>query len=239
MKTKSAQLNCFSPPVMLATFCIEMVLAVYTAWRYKMNVLARLAVLMLVALAVFQLCEYHVCGGLGLRAKEWSRIGYIAITLLPPLGLHMLHVLADKPRRRLVGSAYITMVVAIGYFLIDRTAFKGYACTGNYNIFQIGMRPAIVYAVYYYGWLFTSIGFCFRWAKELKRTGKGLNRLEAVQGLIVGYLVFLVPTALANTVKPETRRGIPSIMCGFAVLFALILTFYIMPKLGERRRSKA
>ena len=130
------------------------------------------------------------------------------------------------------------MVVAIGYFLIDRTAFKGYACTGNYNIFQIGMRPAIVYAVYYYGWLFTSIGFCFRWAKELKRTGKGLNRLEAVQGLIVGYLVFLVPTALANTVKPETRRGIPSIMCGFAVLFALILAFYILPRLGTKRNRQ-
>jgi len=237
--SKGTTFYCFSPPVMLATFIIEIVLAVYTIWRYKMNVLARLATLMLVALAVFQLCEYHVCGGLGLRAKEWSRIGYIAITLLPPVGLHMLHVLANKPRRRLVVAGYITMAVAVGYFLIDRTAFRGYACTGNYNIFQIGMRPAIVYAVYYYGWLFTSIGFCIRWANELKRTGKsGLNRLAAVQGLIVGYLIFLVPTALANTVKPETRRGIPSIMCGFAVLFALILTFYIMPKLGKRRHAK-
>jgi len=236
MRQKSTQLNCFSPPVMLATFAIEMVLAAYTIWRYKLNVLARLAVAMLVALAIFQLCEYHVCGGLGLRAKEWSRIGYIAITLLPPIGLHMLHVLADKPRRRLIVTAYITMGVAVAYFLIDRTAFKGYACTGNYNIFQIGARPAIVYAIYYYGWLFTSIGFCFRWAKELRKVGKaGLQKLSAVQGLIIGYLVFLVPTALANTVKPETRRGIPSIMCGFAVLFALILVLYIMPKRGRRR----
>lgn len=224
---------------MLATFAIEIILAIYTLWRYKMNVLTRLAVAMLVALAIFQLCEYHVCGGFGLRAREWSRIGYIAITLLPPMGLHMVHVLAGKPKRRLVLAAYATMVVAVGYFLIDRTAFKGYACTGNYNIFQLGMRPAIIYAVYYYGWLLAVIGLSIRWAAELKRVGKkGANRLGAVRGLIIGYLVFLVPTALASTVKPETRRGIPSIMCGFAVLFAFILVFYILPELATRRTRK-
>lgn len=223
---------------MLATFIIEILLAGYTIWRYKMNVLTRLATIMLVALAIFQLCEYHVCGGLGLRAKEWSRFGFVAITVLPPAGLHMLHVLANKPKRRLVLAAYGTMVIAIGYFLLDRTAFKGYECTGNYNIFQIGMRPAIVYGVYYYGWLLAVIGLGIRWAAELKRAGKeGAKRLSAVRGLIIGYLVFLVPTALANTVKPETRRGIPSILCGFAVLFALILTFYILPRLAMRRHK--
>jgi hypothetical protein len=55
--------------------------------------------------------------------------------------------------------------------------------------------------------------------------------------MVVGYLVFLVPTALANTVAPETRRGIPSIMCGFAVLFALILAVYITPRIGRLRRQ--
>jgi len=52
---------------------------------------------------------------------------------------------------------------------------------------------------------------------------------------MVGYLVFLVPTALAYSVSPATRRGIPSIMCGFAVLFALILTLYVLPLAATRR----
>jgi hypothetical protein len=38
---------------------------------------------------------------------------------------------------------------------------------------------------------------------------------------------------VANTVKPETRQGIPSVMCGFAVLFALILAGYILPRAGK------
>jgi len=235
---KSTQFNCFSPPIMLATFIIEIVLAVYTLVRYKMSVLSRLVVASLVSLAVFQLAEYHVCGGMGLRAEQWSRLGYVAISLLPPLGLHMMHVLADKPRRRYIRGAYIVMVGCVGYFLLSPTAFTGYQCTGNYVIFQIGERAAILYALYYYGLLFSSMGFGITWANELKLAAKKLpKRLAAVRALIVGYLVFLVPTAIANSVNPATRRGIPSIMCGFAVLFALILSFYIMPKLATSRRA--
>ncbi len=223
---------------MLATFIIETALAVYTIVRYKLDVLSRLTVLMLLGLAVFQLCEYHVCGGWGVRASEWSRAGYVAITLLPPLGLHMLHVLAGKPKRRLVAFAYLTMTAFIAYFTVVPHVFNGYACTGNYVIFQIGTRPAIAYGAYYYGWLLTAILLGVRWSVQLKSKGKkAKSHMFAIQALVLGYLIFLVPTALANSVKPETRRGIPSIMCGFAVLFALILALYILPMLGKRRAA--
>jgi len=221
---------------MLATFIIETVLALYTVARYKLDALGRLTVLMLLGLAVFQLCEYHVCGGWGVRASEWSRGGYVAITLLPPLGLHMLHVLAGKPGRKLVAFAYATMAAFVAYFTVVPHVFNGYACTGNYVIFQIGTRPALAYGAYYYGWLLTAIVLGIRWSGVLKKKGaKAKSRMFAVQALVLGYLVFLVPTALANSVKPETRRGIPSIMCGFAVLFAFILTLYILPKAGRLR----
>lgn len=237
-KRSSFQMNCFSSPVMLATFAIELVLAAYALWRYKLGPLARLVVISLLALGSFQLAEYHVCtGGEGLNAADWSRAGFVAITLLPPLGLHILHVLARKKTGWLVPLAYATMAVFVGYFLLASEAFQGYACTGNYVIFQIGNGPAVAYGVYYYGWLLVAMLLGWRWANCLKtQEGKEpRKRLEAVRGLIIGYLVFLVPTALANSVNPETRRGIPSVMCGFAVLFALILTIYILPRLARRR----
>lgn len=233
-KNQATQFNCFSPPIMLATFIIEIILAVYTLVRYKMNTLGRLVTVSLVALAIFQLCEFHVCSGWGVRATEWSRLGYVAITLLPVFGLHMLHVIAGKPHRKLVVAAYVTMVGFIAYFLLVPSAFRSYQCTGNYVIFQIGERAAIMYGLYYYGWLLTAISLGMSWANEFKATAQK-RRLNGVKALVIGYLVFLVPTALANSVRPETRRGIPSIMCGFAVLFALILTLYILPRLGLKR----
>lgn len=211
-------------------------MAAYTIWRYKMTVLARLTTVTLAALAVFQLSEYRVCTGYGLSAEQWSRIGFVAITTLPPLGLHILHVLSGKPKRRLILGAYASMVGFIGFFLLYKTAFIGHQCTGNYVIFQIGDRMAGIYGLYYYGWLLTAMALGLYWASELKEEGKkATKRLETVRALIIGYLVFLVPTALSNTVRPETRRGIPSVMCGFAVLFAFILVLYIMPRLAIRR----
>lgn len=223
---------------MLATLIIESFLAVYTVWRYRMTTLSRLIVTALLALAAFQLSEYHVCTGYGISAEDWSRVGFAMITTLPPLGLHILHLLAGKPGRKLVYAAYLTMVGFIVYFMTYTAAFIGHACTGNYVIFQIGPGGAFVYAIFYYGWLLTAIVLGIRWANEFLRQGAtALTKLQTVRALIVGYLVFLVPTALANSVSPATRRGIPSIMCGFAVLFALILTLYLAPRAGLSLRS--
>jgi hypothetical protein len=241
MKRKQAvQLNCFSSPVMLATFAVETVLAIYSVWRYKLDALGRLVVASLVTLGFFQLAEFHVCTGAGgFSPADWSRAGFVAITLLPPLGLHILYVLTKRKASWLVGLAYTSMAAFVGYFLFASEAFQGYACTGNYVIFQIGNGPAVAYGLYYYGWLLTAMLLGVKWGQQLEEhTGKeARTRLDAVKGLIIGYLVFLIPTALANSVNPESRRGIPSVMCGFAVLFALILTFYILPRLAVQRRG--
>lgn len=235
-KHKSTQFNCFSPPVMVATVIIELSLAVYTLWRYKMDRLTRLVVVCVLALTVFQISEYFVCTGSGLSAGDWSRLGYVAITALPALGLHILHVLAAKPKRRLVIAAYASMVGFMAYFLTYQTAFTGFACTGNYVIFQIGENPAIAYGAYYYGWILTAMYLGGRWAGQLrKRSVSAYSRVKTLRALVVGYLVFLVPTAVVYSVSPSARRGIPSIMCGFAVLFAVILTIYVLPLAASKR----
>jgi hypothetical protein len=236
-KTKSTQFNCFSPPVMIATMVIEVSLALYTLWRYKMSVLTRLALVTLLCLATFQLAEYYVCTGIGSMAVPWSRVGFVAITALPPLGLHIMHVLAGKQNRRLVNTAYATMAAFMAFFLLSPDTFTGHQCTGNYVIFQFTPNVTGIYSVYYFGWLFASMGLGAKWANQLKAQGKqALTQLKTVQGLILCYLVFLVPSAISMAIKPEARRGIPSVLCGFAVLYALILALYIMPK-AEKPRS--
>ena len=91
---------CFSPPVMLATFLIEFGLLFYVLWRYRQSTLARLAVIFLACLGIFQLAEYMLCGGLGLSRIEWVKLGYLSITFLPALGLHMVSVIAGRSIKR-------------------------------------------------------------------------------------------------------------------------------------------
>ena len=236
-KQKGITFNCFSPPVMMATILIEASLAVYTIWRYKMTEITKVIVLLLLALATFQLAEYNVCTGEA-SALQWSRLGFVAITTLPPLGLHLMHLLANKPNRKFVLAGYTSMIAFSAFFLASQSAFTGHQCTGNYVIFQFSSQVTGAYGLYYYGWLLAGIGLGIHWANQLREKGKSsLKRLESVRALVVGYFVFLVPTAVANTVRPETRRGIPSIMCGFAIILALILALYIMPRVVELRST--
>jgi hypothetical protein len=210
---------------MLATFIVEIAMAIYVVWRYKLNVLARLSVALLFFLALFQISEYFVCGGAGLSAMHWSRVGFASITMLPPLGWHLMHVLAGIKGRQLVWAGYATAVGFIVYFLVYHGAITGNECTGNYVIFQLGSGASFFYALFYYGWIAVSIRLGM---KCLKLTAEK-RRKQAVKGLIAGYLVFLVPTSIAVVLDPAALRGIPSVMCGFAVIFAVMLTFFILP----------
>jgi hypothetical protein len=129
------------------------------------------------------------------------------------------------------------MACFVAFFLLFPGVFDNYQCTGNYVIFHLRAHAGGAYWVYYFGWILTSMGLGFRWISQISKLGKKAHdQLRAAQGLIIGWLVFIVPTAIANIVNPASRQGIPSIMCGFAVLFALILSLYILPRAAKLKR---
>lgn len=217
---------------MLATFVIEVGLAIYTIWRYKMTTVSRLAVAILLSLGAFQLAEYMICGGLGWTHIEWARAGYVAITLLPALGIHMLVALAGKKRVVLTGAAYLTCAAFVGYYLINTASINGQACYPNYAVFNAPYISAQLFGAYYYGWLMVGTYLAWHWGMQKPKIRKQLH------AMMLGYLVFLIPTTTVNIIDHNTVRGIPSIMCGFAVLLALIIAAKVLP-LGAEVRSSA
>lgn len=231
---KDLSLKCFSPAVMLATFFIEIGLAIYTIWRYGLTKVSRLAVLILVCLAVFQFAEYNVCeGALGLDSLSWSRVGYVAITLLPPLGLHLAMTLADEKRKKkniATFIAYASAAIFVLLFAFSSWSITSQACLGNYVIFQTTPHTTTLFAIYYYGWLLVGTIYAWLTAKSLVR-----HKAVALRALSVGYLSFLLPTTTANIIDPATIHGIPSIMCGFAVLLAIIIVGEVLPQYHQQR----
>lgn len=222
---------CFSPPVMLATFIIEIGLAMYLLWRYKLDRVTRIAVAMLVFLGTFQLAEYMVCGGLGMSADSWARLGYASITILPPLGINLVYALAGKSNRLVTGAAYAISAGFMGYFLFATDVFSGSSCLGNYVIFELGTTAAQMYTIYYYGLLLIGIGLALQFAGDVSA-----RRKRALMAFVAGYVLFMLPTTVVNTIDPSTISGIPSIMCGFAVILALIIAFWVVPATAELRQ---
>lgn len=223
---KSDRFYCFSPPVMLATFIIEICCAIYVVWRYKLTPITRLAALVLLGLATFQLAEYNICeGAWGVDSLTWARIGYVAITLLPPLGLHMATKLAGRRQPVLVTAAYAAAAAFSAFFLLVGHGMQSEQCLGNYVIFKTASWAIMPYTAYYYGLLLLTVGYAWQASRNLSHA----NQKRALFALALGYLAFIVPTTAVNIVEPETIAGIPSIMCGFAVLLALILTLVVLP----------
>lgn len=210
---------------MLATFIIEISLVVYTLWRYGLNAITRVAMAILVCLAVFQLAEYNVCeGAWGIDSAGWARVGYVAITLLPPLGINLIARLSGDKKRWPLYASYGAGLLFIGYFLLATNGIEAEACLGNYVIFAQGHNTGYAYGLYYYGLLIASIGYAALRAKTANRGTK-----KSLHALIIGYILFMVPTTVVNLIDPTTLAGIPSIMCGFAVSLALILAFAVLP----------
>lgn len=220
---------------MLATFLIEFGFAFYVIWRYKMNTISRLIATTLFTLGTFQLAEYMICGGLGLTHVEWARLGYASITLLPPLGIHLVTALAGKKMPWLVGSAYASAAAFVGFFTLAGGAINGEVCYANYAVFDTHNASIIPFALYYYGWLIAGTYLAWHWANKQPK------KAVALQGMAMGYLLFILPTTAFNLIDPSTVSGIPSIMCGFAVLLAFALVIRVLPNSGtpERRSLKA
>lgn len=210
---------------MVATFIIEIVLAIHTIWKYKLSSVTRLAVAVLVALAVFQLAEYFVCEGTPvLDSVAWAKIGYVAITLLPPLGIHLIAKIAGDSRKWLYALAYACGAAMIGFFLFAINGLTGSICMGNYVIFEQHPGVTMWYALYYYGFLLIAIGYALHLARTVKP-----HIAASLKALTIGYASFIVPTTFVNIINPETIRGIPSIMCGFAVLLAIMIAGRVLP----------
>ena len=224
------KLFCFSPPVMIATCVTELLLLVYTLWRYHLNQLTRIVAALLTLLAIFQLAEFQVCTGSSYLA-QWSHLGYVAITLLPPLGIHAICTIAGKKRSPVVYAAYATGAAFIAYFALSAGALNGHQCLGNYVIFQVNHSLTWLYAVYYFGWVLLGMFMSLYFSKHAKEE----RQRQALYYFTFGYVAFLLPTTTMNLLARSTVHAIPSILCGFAVLLALVVVLLVMPKAGKLR----
>ncbi len=218
-KKKDVTLFCFSPEVMLATFVIEVAIAIYVRVKYGMTRLSQYVILTLICLAVFQGVEYQICAAGG--TTFWTKIGLAAITLLPPLGIHLVSVLSG--RKRFLTMGYLLALAYIGAFVLIAGVVDGSTCGGNYVILHT--LPTTMYGFYYVALLLLGVSEAMQ-ARKLP--GVSTKNREALGWLIVGYASFMVPMAVVYVLMPHAREGAPSIMCGFAIVLAFILGFRVM-----------
>lgn len=216
---------------MVATIIIELGLLIWSLVKYKKSLVVALVASILLSLAMFQIAEYRTCGKfLSESGLVWSHIGYMFITILPPLGLHLISAIAKKKPGWLHWMADASAALLVIIFGFIKSSIFSAVCGGNYVIFKLHQNLGFIYGLYYLGFLFAGLILAARYMNGAKK-----NQYHALFWMIVGYLVFLIPTGIVNMLNPATTQGVPSIMCGFAVFYALILTFAVLPQVANRK----
>lgn len=214
---------------MLITLLLEFTFALYVLLFVKLRPSTILIASLLICLGIFQFAEYQVCG-LD-RTLLWMRAGYIAITLLPALGIHLVGLVTKNRAMKYV--AYLLAAVFVSVFLFNEQSIHTVACAGNYVLINTdGVVASTYFPLYYY----TALGIAVLEISaftSLNRDRLSKNDLIArgmLYWLLAGYATFIIPTAAIYFLSPVARGGIPSIMCGFAVLLAIVLVFFVLPR---------
>jgi len=221
---------CFAPYVSLATFVIEFLLALFFLLKDPRDNLNRIIALMSFLLGVYQLNEFLICTT---GAGVFANLAFATTAILPALAITLVLTLFRK-RIRFYWHA---LIYAPAVFFIIMFAFSV-----QLNAFTICMSVFIQYpwlgvlsqffGLYYWIYLVAAVVLFF--AVSLRPISIYEKRM-AYLGML-GILIFTVPTYIFLIFLPALKVQTPSILCEFALLFAIELLFVLRYK--EKHKLK-
>ncbi len=211
---------------MALTVLVEVVLLLRILFWRKPTVANVLGMLILFALATFQAAEYGICEGLfDVHPNVLARIGFVSITTLPVLTLHLIRTIGKSKQILLIVTAYATMFAWIAIFLFS-DALVNQICGGNYIIFELSPGFGGSYFIYYYFWMIVGA----IWALNMASKSRSKATANSLRWMVAGTASFAIPATIIWLFWEEAAKGLPSIMCGFAVIFAIIIYAKVIPR---------
>jgi hypothetical protein len=102
---------------------IEILLAIYVFVRYHTTRFGKVAGVVLLLLATFQIAEHWICVEAGAAAVWWSRIGFV-VSLV-------------NRKQHFLKLGYVTAAGFAIYFIFVPKAITGAICGWNYVLFNL------------------------------------------------------------------------------------------------------
>jgi hypothetical protein len=226
-ESKSITLHCFTPQVALATFIIEIVLAVYAWIRFRTTPAGRRGVVFLLSLSLFQFAEFQLCSGV--NQEVWMRTAFLATVFLPAIAIDFVAMATKRPMSVVFGYATATAYALL--IIFTPNVFFHASCRTSYTVFDVADTFGLVYSIYYA----TSILYGVFALIAARRERAGNQKLTL--WLLIGYASILLPTIFVFSFFVITLNAFPSIFCGFAVLIALIMALKVLPLQAGARKQ--
>jgi len=215
----------YSPILAVVTAAFEIVVAAWALDRVRRirderRVLVTTAAILLL-LAGYQLAEVAICADVP-ASGFLPRLAFLIVTPLPPLGLLLIAQLRRPRSGPTYLCAYAALAAAAGivvWIAVDRSFATASVCSAVYARYAHAMPRFRVYAWFYWLGLVGMILLSGRGAM----TCRDPRRRRQLLSLFAGTLAFVLPSMVLSWFVPATRGALPSVLCHFALLFAVFL----------------
>lgn len=213
---------CYNPTISLTTAIIEWTLGIIIPWKYPKNRIRYFSSVLMFFLGLYQFTEFMFCKTN--QADLWMRIGFIAYSLLPAIGLHStlyyfkikinLLWLYTIPAIYIIGAATTTKFIVEGkchdIFVTARNIFS------SIDSPLTSIRSGIFTAYYF---IFILLVCIIGVRAYLKETDQRKQRVLLV--IPTGVIAMSFPTFILIILFPALNIQFPSVLCHFGLLFAL------------------
>ena len=223
--------------VSLLIACLEILLLFNLFVFTEKNKLNKIAMLMIALLAAYQIMEFLMCG-IELQSSFFPYLAFVIISFLPPLNLILTLSLTHtfNQLRYLIFIPAISFVIYYTFIIPD---FAVTSCTVLYATYNYPLGD--LYGFFYYLPILISIMLLISF---IKNVGDKKAKLIA-KVLLVASIFISQPVVIGFTLmllgSYSLVSAIESIMCKFAFVYALCLSFvclYNSPFKNERNYFK-
>lgn len=219
--------------------CVEFLLLFNLLVFVKMNKLNTVALIMISVLASYQFLEFLICQ-FGLQSSFYPFLAFVIISFLPPLNLLLVLILAYNIKINL--KAFLIFIPAIAfsiYYIFVIPKFVVAKCTVLYASYHYPLGD--LFGAFYYLPILISIVILLMFIpKADDQKKKSMAKI-----LLFGAMFISLPTIIGFILMFNGNYSIiasvESIMCKFAIVYALILSFiclYNSPYNDERNYFK-
>jgi len=204
--------------------CIEFILLINIFIFAEKNKNNYLVMGMISLLMIYQAMEYFMCG-LGYDSHYSAFLAFTDISFLPPLGLYFVLSFYNYKSKYLY-LVFLPAIAFIFYYSTIINQFDVNACTVFYAIYKYPHGD--LYGFFYYVPILITMYFLYR---GMRKSGNK-KRVQISKILLTAYILISLPVVisflLAFAGEMTLVHSIVSVMCKFAVILAVALTYFAL-----------
>jgi hypothetical protein len=224
-------MQAYSPMLSVLTAVFEITAAVWTLSGPGRRRFILPCGIILLLLAGYQITEVIACSNPARTSA--ARIGFLDILWLPASGVLLVLLLSSLRRATVIlaACAYFAVAAALAVGILLEPDFVNVSvCKGVFARYA-AVRPLYTLFGAYYQF---GIASMLIWAAAAMTGQEDWGRRKHTADVLIGTLCFVLPSMWVEISVPPASGAMPSIMCHFALIFALFLV-----RLAQRERSCA